>query len=126
GPVVDAAVHYDKQRIWGYVETNPVYVQKYQPGASIKMYFFAELNKAPKSFGAFRDSLTFSQRKDIQGAGSGMYLQFDTKAGEPIEIKTGLSYTSVDHARLNLQQEAGKLSFDLAKSQALDTWNKAL
>ena len=126
GPVVDAAVHYDKQRIWGYVETNPVYVQKYQPGASIKMYFFAELNKAPKSFGAFRDSLTFSQRKDIQGAGSGMYLQFNTKAGEPIEIKTGLSYTSVDHARLNLQQEAGKLSFDLAKSQALDTWNKAL
>ena len=126
GPVVDAEVNYDEQKIWGYVVTNPVYVQKYQPGATIKMYFFAEISKLPKSFGTFKDEDRYDQHKSIQGKGAGLFLRFDTKQGEAIDIKTGLSYTSVENARLNLTREAKGLSFIKAKHQALETWNNAL
>lgn len=126
GPVVDAEVNYNKQQIWGYVVTNPVYVQKYQHGAAVKMFFFAEINKLPKSFGTFRDSTIFDQQNTIEGKGVGLFLKFDTEAGESVEIKTGLSYTSVENAQLNLLKEAKELSFDAAKKEALQTWNEEL
>lgn len=126
GPVVDAEVNYDKQSVWGYVVTNPVYVQKYQRGATVKMYFFAELSKLPKSYGTFQDSVIFKEKKTILGKGAGVFLRFDTQADESITIKTGLSYTSVDNARLNLQQEAKELTFDQAKTEALKIWNNEL
>ncbi|MGJ1507167.1 GH92 family glycosyl hydrolase [Sphingobacterium siyangense] len=126
GPVVDAEVNYDKQHVWGYVVTNPVYVQKYQQGAQVKMFFFAEINKQPKSFGTFRDSTTFDQHSRIKGKGAGLFLKFDTQVGESIEVKTGLSYTSVENAQLNLLKEAKDMSFDAAKKNALQTWNSEL
>ncbi len=126
GPVLDAQVNYDKQCVWGYVVTNPVYVQKYQQGATVKMYFFAELSKLPKSYGTFKNADIFQEQKSIQGVGTGVFLRFDTESAESITIKTGLSYTSVDNARLNLQQEAKDLTFDKAKAEALRTWNSEL
>lgn len=126
GPVVDAQVNYDKQCVWGYVVTNPVYVQKYQQGATVKMYFFAELSKLPKSYGTFKNADIFQEQKSIQGVGTGVFLRFDTESAESITIKTGLSYTSVDNARLNLQQEAKDLTFDKANAEALRTWNSEL
>lgn len=126
GPVVDAEVNYDNQCVWGYVVTNPVYVQKYQQGATVKMYFFAEVSKRPKSYGTFKDDAIFEEKKNIRGQGAGLFLRFDTGSDESITIKTGLSYTSVDNARLNLQQEAKGLTFDKAKSEALNTWNNEM
>ncbi len=41
-------------------------------------------------------------------------------------MKTGLSYTSVANAKLNLLQEAEKLNFDKAKKNALKVWDAEL
>lgn len=126
GPVLDAKVTYDHGRVWGYVVTKPVYVQKYQESANVTMYFYAVLDKIPASYGAFRDSTQFEGLKTMQGKGAGIYLQFKTKKGEQIGIKTGLSYTSVDNAKLNLTREASGLTFAKAKANAIQNWNKAL
>lgn len=126
GPVLDAKVTYDDRHIWGYVVTKPVYVQKYQQGANVTMYFYAELDKTPSSYGAFIDSTQFEGQKNIQGKGAGLYLRFKTKQGEKIGIKTGLSYTSVENAKLNLMKEARGLTFAKAKDKAIQTWNNSL
>nr|WP_288812351.1 GH92 family glycosyl hydrolase [uncultured Sphingobacterium sp.] len=126
GPVIDAEVNYDNQCVWGYVVTNPVYVQKYQQGATVKMYFFAEVSKRPKSYGTFKDNAIFEEKKNLRGKGAGLFLRFTTDLDESITIKTGLSYTSIDNARLNLLQEAKNLTFDKAKSEALKTWNNEM
>jgi predicted alpha-1,2-mannosidase len=55
-----------------------------------------------------------------------MYLSFSTNENESVTIKAGLSFTSIDNARLNLQTEAPALSFDEAKQNAQDTWNEYL
>ncbi|WP_134087899.1 GH92 family glycosyl hydrolase [Olivibacter sp. XZL3] len=126
GPVVDAAVHYDKQVVKGYVVTKPAYVQKYQENANVTLYFYAELDKKPKSFGTFVDSLCHPGQQIAQGKGVGTYLRFDTHEGEQVNIKVGLSYTSVDNARKNLIAEASNLSFDEAKQRAYQRWNQYL
>src|SRR5690606_24616556 len=112
GPVKDAHVYLTTDgRVEGFVITLPKYVQKYQPGADVRMYFSAVLDKKPKAYGVFKGKEVTAGKNELRGKGAGLYLTFDTKAGESITIKAGLSYTSIENARLNLASEASKLTF---------------
>lgn len=127
GPVKDAKVYMQPDgRIEGFVTTLPVYVQKYQPGGEVTMYFSALVDKKPSAVGVFSGNNITAGKNEITGKGAGLYLTFATGEQEAITIKAGLSYTSIENARLNLQQEAGSLTFDNAKQQAIDTWNQYL
>ena len=54
GAVRDAKITFTEDgRIEGWVITEPEYVRKYQPGASVPLYFSAVLDKAPVGYGAF-------------------------------------------------------------------------
>ncbi len=127
GDVKDAKVYMTTDgRIEGFVTTLPVYVQKYQPGAEISMYFSAVVDKTPSSFGVFKGSASRAGAKEEQGRGAGIYLTFDTKDQESITVKAGFSYTSIENARLNLQTEGKDLSFEQAKAKAHATWSDYL
>jgi predicted alpha-1,2-mannosidase len=127
GEVKDAKVYITADgRIEGFVTTLPVYVQKYQPGAEVSMFFSALVDKAPSSFGVFKGDVARQGLKEETGKGAGLYLTFDTKNNESITIKAGFSYTSIENARRNLESEAKDLSFDQAKSKAHNTWNDYL
>jgi predicted alpha-1,2-mannosidase len=45
---------------------------------------------------------------------------------QPLEIKVGLSFTSQENAKLNLERELGKKSFAKVRSDATKTWEKLL
>jgi len=127
GAVQDAKVYMtDDGRIEGFVTTLPVYVQKYQPGALVSMYFSAVVSKKPDAVGVFNGKQIVAGKKETTGIGSGMYLSFSTDDNEAITIKAGLSYTSIANARLNLETEATDLSFDEAKSRAHKIWQDYL
>ena len=127
GPVKNAKVYMQPDgRIEGFVTTLPVYVQKYQPGGEVTMYFSAMIDKKPSAYGVFSGNNITAGKNEMTGKGAGLYLTFTTSEQEAITIKAGLSYTSIENARMNLQQEAGSLSFDNAKQQAIDTWNQYL
>ena len=127
GMVEDAQVFLtDDGRVEGFVSTTPQYVKKYQPGARIMMYFSAVLDKKPKSFGVFRHQEIRKGEKQISGEGAGLYLTFETKENEAVTAKIGLSFTSIENARLNLKKEAKGLSFDQARQNATKTWNDHL
>lgn len=127
GKVKDAFVQYTSDgRIEGYVITSPVYVNIYQKGADIRMYFSGELNKKPTSYGSFIKEKITPDKKEEKGVGAGMYFTFNTDENEKIEIKIGLSYTSVANARLNLETEAEKMNFDKAQKMATKTWEEYL
>ncbi|WP_346237037.1 GH92 family glycosyl hydrolase [Niabella insulamsoli] len=127
GPVKDARVNLTADgRVEGWVTTLPVYVQKYQPGAEVTMYFTAELSKRPTSYGIFRGDEIKKGQSECAGKGAGLYLDFKTAEGEAITIKAGLSLTSVANARLNFEKEATGLTFDQACAQSKKTWNDYL
>jgi predicted alpha-1,2-mannosidase len=127
GKVKDAeAVITADGRIEGYVITEPEYVKKYQKGADVKMYFTAVLDKKPTAFGTFKGTDIFRNEKKISGEGAGVFLTFSTKENEAVTVKVGLSYTSVENARLNLETEAKNLTFEKAKKASLKTWENYL
>lgn len=128
GPAVDAEVTYNEEegRVEGYVTTKPAYVQKYQSDAVVTMYFSAVIDKKPVSFGTSVGEVLTPGGKQVRDKDAGFYMTFDTKADEAVNIKAGLSYTSIANARLNMDTEAKNLTFDKAKKLAHRTWNEYL
>jgi predicted alpha-1,2-mannosidase len=90
------------------------------------MYFSADVDKKPESYGTFHVSVTEPGNNEATGIGSGLYLNYLTSDNECITIKAGLSYTSIENARLNLETEASGVSFDDAREMAHNSWNSYL
>ena len=129
GPVKDAYVKYlGAGTIEGYVVTEPAYVQKYQPGASVPIYFYATTDHLPQETGTFTGEIINAKGDECHGPGAGLYMTFDTRgnANSVIEVKVGVSYTSIENARENLLAEAEDLDFDAAHRQATQAWEEAL
>lgn len=127
GAVRDAEITFTEDgRIEGWVITEPEYVRKYQPGASVPLYFSAVLDKAPVGYGAFNGADIRPDERKATGVGAGLYLTFRTQDQESVTAKVGLSYTSVENARLNRETEAATLSFDEAREISRQTWEEYL
>jgi len=127
GEAIDAFIHKVSDReIEGYVITLPQYVKFYQSGASVPMYFVAKMDKTPDAFGTFVGEEQIPGDVSVLGKGAGMYFNFSTEEQESVTVKVGMSYTSVENARLNLETEASGLSFDDARTQAEQKWESML
>lgn len=127
GPCKDAYVEYtDDGYVQGYVTTYPVYVNIYQKGADVTMYFCAKVDTKPEAVGTFCGGEIFPDGYSRKGAGAGLYLRFGESGKRVVNIKAGLSYTSVANARLNLESEAAGLDFDKAAKAAESEWEDAL
>lgn len=127
GEVKDAEVQYfEDGRVEGYVITSPVYVNIYQKGADVRMYFSAVLNKKPVQVGTFVKDVVNLGKHQEKGPGAGLYMTFSTEEQEAVEVKVGLSYTSIENARFNRETEAADVTFDQAKKNATDVWNESL
>ncbi len=127
GAAVDASVVYTEDgRIEGWVITEPEYVKKYQPGAQVPLYFSAVVDKQPDGFGVFNGDNVKHGVRETKGVGAGVYLTYQVKDSVQVTAKVGLSYTSVENARINLQKEAENLSFDEVKEQSHQTWENYL
>jgi predicted alpha-1,2-mannosidase len=112
--------------IEGYIETYPEYVKFCDPGKRVKMYFVAQLSKDPDLFGSFVDSRQVEGESYTKGTNNGLYLTFTVSEGEVLEIRTGLSYTSVANARLNMNVEGAGMTFDMVRQESADAWNEQL
>lgn len=124
GAVRDAFARLEGNVISGYIVTEPEYVKKYQSGATVSMYFYGELSCAPDAATAFHLGEARTEASSVSGPGAVLCLDYNAP-GEVV-AKIGLSYTSIDNARANLEAEAAGLDFDGALKQAQDSWRAAL
>ena len=92
------------------------------------MYFSARLDKPADSFGTFVKETVQKNNREIEGIGAGAYLTYNTQDNELITAKVGLSYTSVDNARLNRETETrqDQMDFDEAREISRSTWEEYL
>ncbi len=112
--------------IEGYVITYPEYVKFCDPGKRVRMYFVARLSKAPISSGSFVDKEQKPDLTSTKGVNNGLYLTFDMHEGEALEVQAGVSYTSIENARVNLDAESEGRSFDQVRADAKRMWNERL
>lgn len=127
GAVIDAGISMvDDSHFEGFVHTYPKYVATYDSGGIVSMYFYGELNDKPASISAFDARGIYRHTSSAKGKGAGLVLNYKTSENEKIEIKVGLSYTSIANAKNNFHVEANDLSFDEAKAKAQEMWRKEL
>lgn len=127
GPVKDAMVEIvGPQTVQGYIVTEPTYVDRYDKGATVNMYFYAEIDKPAVRAETFFRGGEVGGAPRLEGVGACAVLTYETVQDEEMTVKIGLSYTSIENARANLEAEAAGLSFDDAKAQTHDLWQEYL
>ncbi len=57
---------------------------------------------------------------------AGVALHYDAKTEEPLLVKIGISYTSIENARKNLEGECPHWNFDEVRQESRDVWNEWL
>ncbi len=94
-----------------------------------KLHFVVRFSKPFHCMGGWVGSNITSDAKEITGNGDmGAFVNYQTGAGEVIQVKTGISYVSVEQARLNLDTEMNPFAwdFDAVRKNARETWNRLL
>ena len=74
------------------------------------VHFVIEFDRPFKRYGTWLDH-EIQADKDLsgsQGKSAGAYVEFDLKAGETVQARTGISLVSIDNAALNLHEELVK------------------
>ena len=116
----------DDTHFEGYLITYPKYLKIYDPEGKVAMFFYGELSKKPEDITAFNAKAVKPNTNAANGLGAGLALHYKTSDQELIEVKTGLSFTSIENAKANFAAEAADLSFDKAKAAAQETWQQEL
>lgn len=115
-----------------------------QNQAVFPVYFVMRLNKKPLKSGYWkfqrpgeewedewnRDAGKYKiynqYEKEIAGDRVGAYFSYDFEAGEKLEVQVGVSFVSIDNARLNLDTEQPAVDFDSVRQAAKKLWNDDL
>lgn len=110
-----------KDVVAGYI-TNQGTERRTKP---VKVYFYARFNQNVKQLDAWRGNMLFHNVSAINGDDAGLVV---TLAGssKPTLLKVGISYVSVDNAKLNAETELPHWDFTKVKQQARQEWNNAL
>ena len=87
------------------------------------VYFAMKFSQPFTTFGTWDGYAVYDGTRGAASPYSGAYAQFP--AGSTIEVRTALSYVSIDAARANLAAEGGA-SFEDVRRAARSDWNAAL
>ena len=88
-------------------------------------YFICELSHKPSKMQFFSDeeyqaeNLTEFSAEDV-----GLILDFGNEIGEPVVLRCGISYTSLEGARLNLKSDMTDFDFDTRRKRASNLWSE--
>lgn len=90
------------------------------------VYFYAKFSKPFQASGTWNDDVIKPGSKVDSGVYTGAYVDYTTSENESILVKVGISYTSTEQARLNLETEIQGWDFDEVKENATAKWNDIL
>ena len=116
----------------------------YNPQAVFPLYFVMKVNKKPISSGYWKKQpkmagvkgdwdpdngkykLYKKYGKDMAGNEIGYYMTYNCEENEQVEVQVGVSFVSIENARLNLQTEQPTFDFDKVKADARQMWANTL
>ncbi|HQE24677.1 MAG TPA: GH92 family glycosyl hydrolase [Candidatus Atribacteria bacterium] len=99
----------------------------YKPGSSpFTVYFYIKFDKPFHCYGVWIDNNIMSGARDGHGKKTGAYGGYCTLEGEPIQVKVGISYISIEQARYNLVKEIPDWNFDEIKTKNKKAWDELL
>ena len=113
--------------------TGPGRCEGYATGGSFcgyptpyKVYFVAEFDADAVEVGTWKGEDLRYGGSFAEGEDSGVYFTFDLSESRTVRYKIGVSYVSVENARLNLETENPGWDFEGIKNAAETEWNSVL
>jgi predicted alpha-1,2-mannosidase len=121
---------YSTGRLWGGPE-------------NVKIYFAVQFDQAFDGLTGWSDSILNENITELTGPpgstprmeqgwsyhdapGAGVCAAYEVEAGEELQVKFAISYTSMENAWNNLIRECNHWDFDRVKKEAQDEWNNWL
>ena len=110
---------------------------------NVRIYFAIDFEKPFEKLNGWDDkqelndvsTLTGTPEKTAKNGGSmsyydapttGVSAQYHVKAGETVQMKVAISFTSIDNARRNLESETRHWNFDEQRAASQNEWNEML
>lgn len=96
-----------------------------------RVHFVMEFDRPIKKHGVWlNDQITENTNLLADSAkNAGIYLEFDTRENNTVQLRSGISYVSVDNAALNLKTEIVdpfQWNFDAVRANQVKVWNELL
>lgn len=111
--------------VWGYNPAHRIY-QGWGEPAGFNGWFYIKIDKAIASSGTFSGHEIFSIDSVVNKPDAGGYVGFAMKKGEPLRIRIGTSFSSLEGAKKNLAAEISTKDFEVIRSDANQNWETAL
>ena len=92
----------------------------------LKGYFVAQVSAPIQSYSTWNGSENVAGRAVTEGDDVGADLNFGSIKDQPLELKIGISFVSVENARENLNAEAGQASFEGVRDLTRANWEGRL
>jgi predicted alpha-1,2-mannosidase len=90
------------------------------------IYFYAEFSKPFKSYGIVENGELKENVISAKGKFIRAYVDYNTSDEETVQIKVGISHTSLEGAEQNLKTEIPGWDFDEVKRNVKNEWEKEL
>ncbi len=102
-------------------------VNRYWGGPKeVKVFFVIQFDKPYKQLNGWQGKKQLKQIKEVSGDSLGIAAMYDVQAGDLLSMKIAISYTSVENARRNLQEECPTWDFNTVRLESKNTWNEWL
>jgi len=110
---------------------------------NVRIYFAIDFEKPFEQLNGWDSKVEFSNINELTGTpektaknsgnmsyfdapATGVSAQYHVKAGETVQMKVAVSFTSVDNARHNLESENRHWNFDRQRAASQNEWNEML
>lgn len=120
------SVDVDRKEITGYNPVHRIY-QGWGMEAGFSGHFVIRMEDEIESFGVWEEDTLYEKREQIRGNKATVGAWVKLAAGKnSVQVKVGTSFSSIAHAKANLEAEIGNMSFAEVRAVSSDTWNEAL
>ncbi|MCF6223221.1 MAG: GH92 family glycosyl hydrolase [Flavobacteriaceae bacterium] len=116
----EVSVYPSKNTVEGSVRTFGTFAGRYK---GQKVYFVAKFSQNINTYGIWDGSKFIANKKNRSGDNLVLHIGFNPEnPNQTIHVKVGISYVSLQNAKLNLGTEAANQSFDATVKKAQVKW----
>lgn len=102
-------------------------VKRYWGGPKdVKIFFVVQFDKPWQSFNGWKGKKRFQQIQEVSGDSVGVTSVYPVQAGDVVQMKIAISYTSIENARNNLTTESNGWNFNEVRNDSRKIWNEWL
>ena len=112
----------------GFIEILPEQkvIQGFDVISKVKVHFLIKLDQPISTYGTFQNNTITEKQIQIKGKNVGCYIGIAPHLETPLNLKSAVSYISLEQAKKHLDREIPHWDFEQLKQKNRNVWNQIL